>query len=554
MKLQRRKFLKSAALLGSAAMPGMGLASDSTDYRTTADDTTLLNVGLQKQLFFDNLLIESVQCINREYHQPRKCEQNPLISKDKPWEHVLYIRTASYRVLRDPKDKLYKAWYSDEGFTNELIRSGATTALYREEYAYSEDGIKWVKPPLGIYYEAGQNTNIFRGGPKEGSAEVFDVMLDPFEKEESRRFKSIYLHAPVKKNGEWQYEQSHYVISYSEDGIHWKDYDELPHFGPLGSQLSDVPILSYDLDSKLYILNTRHLNMSDEPAGELLPQKKSFIRPFYPDNFAKSSERRIFQCESSDLFHWNEPRLILAPDDSDNLDEQLYGMAQYRVGSTWIGFVNVFHVVDDTMDVQVAYSLDRCHWNRIRKPWFTTGPAGSWDQFMVEIANNPIEVGDELWFYYGGNGYGHHDWYTEWYREGLKIPDNDVSKVGFFLGLAKLRLEGFCSLNAGEVREGILVTRHLTSAGTGVGINAECGPGGYIDVEVLNQADQVLPGCSREEFDRFTGNAVKHQLSWRSRTTIPVQPYESLSVKPVSYRRLVFYMRNAKLYSFRFTA
>ena len=163
---------------------------------------------------------------------------------------------------------------------------------------------------------------------------------------------------------------------------------------------------------------------------------------------------------------------------------------------------------------------------------------------MVEICNDPVPMGDELWFYYGGNGYGHHDWYSEWWREKITPPDSmDVSKVGFFLGLAKLRLDGFCSLDAGPVREGILITRQLASEGTGMLVNAECGPGGYIDVEVVNQADEVIPGCSRKEFDRFTGDKVRHQLFWQSKTNIPAQPF----------RRLVFYMRNAKLYSLQFS-
>jgi len=554
MKLERRSFIKLAGLLAVPALPAVGFSGSSTTDAAFTDDATLLDIGLKKQLFFDDLLIESVQDVNREFHQPKKCDENPLIVKDKPWEHVLLIRTSSYCVLRDPKDKLFKAWYSDEGWTNELVRSSVTWPMYREHYAYSEDGIKWVKPPLGIYREDGQDTNIFRGDLKTGSAEVFGMIIDPFESDEAKRYKSIYLQAPVDKNGQGHSEGARFVISHSADGIHWKDYDKYASFG---NHLGDVLILNYDLDSEMYLLNARHFLMDGPPPNPRIPLTKSFIPPYYPGNFALENRRRIFQCESKDLIHWSEPRLILAPDGEDNLDESLYGMVQYRVGDTWIGFVNVLHGVPDTMDVQLAYSLDGKRWRRIRKPWFTVGPAGSWDQFMVEIATQPIEVGDELWFYYGGNGYGHHDWYSEWFREGLNIAEKDVNKVGFFLGMAKLRMDGFCSLNAGTVREGIFATRQLLSAGKGVLINAECGPDGYIDVEVLNQADEVMPGCSRKAFDRFTGNAIRHQLSWQSRTTIPLQSVPSFhgdtSTPSVSFRRLVFYMRNAKIYSMQFS-
>jgi hypothetical protein len=164
---------------------------------------------------------------------------------------------------------------------------------------------------------------------------------------------------------------------------------------------------------------------------------------------------------------------------------------------------------------------------------------------MVELTNDPLEMGDELWLYYGGSGFGHHDWYINGFVEGLDVPEvKDVTKVGFFLGLAKFWLDGFCSLNAGPVREGILITRQLASPGTGIVINAECDPGGYIEAEVFSPADEVLPGYGRKDFDRFTGNSVRQQLTWQARAKVPDQPF----------RRLVFYLRNAKLYSLQFSA
>ena len=123
MKLGRRNFLKSAAVLAAPGAIPAGLCQVCTD------DAALLNVGVRKQLFLDVLLIESAQDIRRAFHQPRKYEGNPLIVKDKPWEHVVQFRSSGYTVLRDPTDKLFKAWYTDEGFTNEIVRRGITWPL-----------------------------------------------------------------------------------------------------------------------------------------------------------------------------------------------------------------------------------------------------------------------------------------------------------------------------------------------------------------------------------------------------------------------------------------
>jgi hypothetical protein len=545
MKLQRRDFLKMGAL--AAAMPkslAFGSGNTSTDDAAFADDATLLNVGVKKQLFFDNLLIESVQDVTREFHQPRKVAENPLLVKDKPWEHILYARTSSSRVIRDPKDNLFKAWYTDWWLTNEQVRGGLSWPLCRNEYAYSEDGYHWVKPKLGIFKENGEDTNIYAGDEKTGTINVRDVILDPFEKDESRRFKTIYLQAPIDRTGEGHFEKSHFYIASSSDGIHWKNFDETPTFGKLGSQLNDVVVLNYDLDSKLYILNTRHRRMYNVVFNPRLPQTNSFFPPYNPGNFALLNKRRIFQTESSDLIHWGEPRLLVGTDEQDNLDDNLYGMSQYRIGDTWIGFLNLLHGVSDMMDVQLTYSLDGRRWRRLRTPWLTTGPEGSWDGLMAEFCAEPVVMGDELWFYYNGNGYGRHDWFSEWYREGVDVPYKDVNKVGYFLGLAKLRLDGFCSLNAGPVRLGVLALRPLYSTGSGVVINAECGKDGFIEAEVMNEKDEVIPGYSRKDFDRFTGSSTKHQLSWRGHKDIPQSPF----------RRVIFYMREAKLYTFNFSA
>jgi len=258
MKLERRSFIKSAALLAACGVPEVGLIGESAADTEYSDDSTLLTVGLKKQLFLDDILIESVQDIAREFHAPKKVPQNPLIKKDKPWEHVLLVRTASYRVLHHPKDNRFKAWYSDEGWTQQLVESNVTWPLYRDHYAYSEDGIHWIKPKLGIYVENGEDTNIFRGDQKTGSAEVFDLIIDPFESDESKRYKGIHLWAAVDQRGQGNYEAGHFVISYSADGIHWTPYDRLPTFGKLGSHLDDVVVLNCDVDKRTYLLNTRN--------------------------------------------------------------------------------------------------------------------------------------------------------------------------------------------------------------------------------------------------------------------------------------------------------
>lgn len=507
------------------------------------EDSSLLIIGGKKQTFFGEELLESIQDITRSYHSPRKADENPVLAKDRPWEHVLLCRTSSYRVLHDPKDRLFKCWYTDEGIdpTKYTVPDAGYgmlslgVVLYRQLYAYSEDGVHWVKPDLDRYRFKGRKTNIMWGDEEWGSIYDCYVIDDPFEKDERRRFKTLYVR--IAKGDVYRIE-----AAYSANGLEWTTLDELPSFGKLGPHLDDVLTVTYDLDSRLYVLMTRYAHMTRVGVNTRNPLSKSFFPPYYPNDPAKENRRRIFQSESSDFIHWGEPYLIMKPDQHDNLDDTLYGMVRYRIGDTWVGVVMVLHQVRDTMEAQLAWSRDARRWNRIHQPWLEPGPQGSSDGIMVEMCNEPLVVGDELWFYYGASGWGHHDWYLRGIAEGLDVPEaRDVGKVSFNMGLAKLRLDGFCSLDAGPVREGIIVSRPLTSGGCRLVVNGACGPGGYIQAEIANTSDEVLPGFARSECDAFRGDDVRHTFSWRGRTDLPVE----------LRRKIRFYMKNARLYTFK---
>ncbi len=517
------------------------------------DDSTMLAIGNNKQFFFDNVIIEAIQDLTRAFHQPKKIDQNPLLIKDQPWEHVTYFTCNGWSILHDKKDGLFKCWYMDWHWDPnkyaELTSHGVSrtdawvslkTSLLRECYAYSEDGINWIKPRLGILRENGYDTNVILGSKKFGTVYDFSVIDDPFESDKLKRFKTLYVHMAPGISG------LRIEAAYSVDGIHWVTYDKLPCFGILGSRLNDVLMVSYDTYSRQYILNTRHYYMFPELLNPHNPKTNSFLPPYYPEDFAKMNKRRIFQTESSDFLHWGEPYMILCPDDEeDNLDDTFYGMIQFPMGNIRVGLLNVFHYVANTMDVQIVYSHDGKNWRRAgqRQPWLTTGLSGSWDQFMVNASSPPLEIGDEMWFYYGGSK-NHHDWWITGLAEGLNVPEvKDMSRVGYALGLAKLRLDGFYSLDAGPVREGILVTRPFISNGKQIVINAECDEGGYIEGEIANLSDEVFPGYSRKDCDTFRGDEISHSLSWKGKVEIPVE----------RVRKLRFYMRNAKLYSFQIT-
>lgn len=64
-------------------------------------DTTRLIIGDETQYFLDNAIIEVAQNLTRTTHSPAPVESNPLIQRDRPWEHVTYFSCNTWNLRRD---------------------------------------------------------------------------------------------------------------------------------------------------------------------------------------------------------------------------------------------------------------------------------------------------------------------------------------------------------------------------------------------------------------------------------------------------------------------
>jgi hypothetical protein len=142
------------------------------------------------------------------------------------------------------------------------------------------------------------------------------------------------------------------------------------------------------------------------------------------------------------------------------------------------------------------------------------------------MANAPVRVGDELWFYYSPSA----------------IEHGPTGRSGPIC-LAKLRLDGFVSVDAGE-DTGTLVTQPFACEGDSLEINAQA-RGGLAAVAVLDRQGTQVPGFGKTDCAIFDSDSVRHTVTWRQASL------GSLKGKVI---RLKFYLRNARLYSFGLTA
>ena len=224
-------------------------------------------------------------------------------------------------------------------------------------------------------------------------------------------------------------------------------------------------------------------------------------------------------------------------DDQDPMSSrQFYNMEWMPYGDVYFGFISVYHVPGpgpwwDKVDVQLTFSRDGRTWQRAgdRQVFIPYGrEPGAFDWAMVYCFQHPIVVGDEIWFYYAG-------------FSGLHWATQRQEWQGGAVGLAKLRLDGFVSMDPGG--RGTLTTKPLRMSGDRLVVNANA-TYSSIRVEILGADGKPIEGFSVKEADPITGDSVRHTATWNSNASV-----NALEGKPIVLR---FHLDRCKLYSFAF--
>lgn len=452
-------------------------------------------------------VLRATQFLKKRFHQPRKLESNPILSRDKPWEGLSDSvgHVSCGNILKDENDGLWKMWYGSCGSWGYYARRvdgyqnnwGSYTL-----YAVSQDGLHWDKPDLGLIdFENYKNTNIVHGSPDKQWESLSVVFRNPDEDEPEKRYMAI---SKTKPNP---------GVHTSPDGIHWT---------PRGSyqrQGDETLCFMHDPVNKKYIQFTRN------------PYKGNTAMLQH----GQRTKRAILSSVSDDLVHWTSPELILAPDGMDPMDISFYGMESILYENLYVGFLQIFHTYGpgtaDVMELQLAFSRDGLRWERTsgREVFLPLGESGSWDCGMVSSAT-AVTTDDAILIYYNGSDGSH--------------GSNERNTA---IGIAELRLDGFVSLDAGNAspyqkqhgRVATLLTKPLYSTGKQLAVNAAAR--GFIEAELLDLQGAVRKGFGRKDCDSFSGDELRHGFSWRGKSDI----------SDLFPSRIRFYMEDAELYSLR---
>jgi len=466
-----------------------------------ANPPAVIPIDVGRQLFVDDFLIQETT-LKRMYHTATYYEGNPVLKPDKPWETDSKFPTAmvfSDGVFYDPADKLYKMWYMG-GYTDCTC------------YATSADGIHWDKPELDVV----PGTNIVQQSKRDSGT----VWLDLNERDPARRYKMMLF---LLGEG-----SGCYTLYFSADGIHWSD--PVVRTGPAG----DRGTFFYNPFRDMWVYSIR----------EYIPATVGRCRRY-------SENRDVIEAAK-----WEAGRATFWVG-ADNLDPirddlktpcELYNLDCVGYESILLGLFSIWRGQPGNRakpnEIVLGYSRDGFNWYRPARTAFipVSEKYGDWNWGNVQSAGGCcLVVGDELWFYVSG-------------RSGVQgSSGSGVSATG----LAKLRRDGFASMDAPEDAEGTLTTRAVQFGIRGhdpsserpelghvpefrLFVNADVDEG-ELRVEVLDESGEVIKGFGRAACKPLRGDKTLMPVRWGGRNL------SKLAGKPVRFR---FHLRGGSLYAF----
>jgi len=326
------------------------------------------------------------------------------------------------------------------------------------------------------------------------------------------------------------------ALCYSPDGIRWLDYNSGK---PVSHRAADTHNqLLWDPIIKRYRLLTRtdlggQGGTSESRSTRIMVHTAGNDVKKHPTAWKTVIDKIRVEDPKKEKNRWGKPRL------------QFNGMTMWIYEGLYFGLMDVYTMGksrffdgldyktrhnDDYMDFYIGVSRDGMNfdksWIYARKPLVPRGPAGSFDKDGIKPPAQIVTYNDEHWIFYGGMDERH-------YSKGRHLN----------IGLAKLRLDGFFCLTAGD-KPGTIVTKPFKLEGDKLEVNVDA-KAGWVQVELLDENGKAIPGFSGKAAKQHKG-ADELRLTPRWNSGGDLSPLTGKTVK------LKFTLQNARLYAFDF--
>jgi hypothetical protein len=457
-------------------------------------EESVLDLKNRRELFVDDLLIESLDGLDLRLHEPLR--EGPAFAFDKPWEG----RFSAYPTIIKDGD-LYRMYY--RGLPNVEEGTVAVTC-----YAESSDGIHWTKPNLGLYEIHGTRDNNVVLALDNKYSRSFSPMLDTRPGvPPARRFKAI---TGVEGKG--------LAAFISPDGIHWKLWRE-----------------EFIFTQGLFDSH----NVAFWSASE--GQYVCYFRTWTGEGF--NGFRTISRTTSKDFLNWTDG---VAMDFGETPMEHLYtnGTQPYfRAPHVYLALAKRFFPKKAALENSVSQNLvDNPNYAIASSDsiFMSTRGGNRYDRSFMEAFIRP---GDSAL-----------DWVARDNTPALGLAEGDgrvlyiyrmshYAQPSAHLARYSLRLDGFVSVHA-AYEGGVMLTKPFRFEGREMEINYESSAAGELRIELQDLDGNPIPGYTAESCRPVFGNDIERIVKWENGSDV-----SSLAGKPV---RMRIVMSDADLYSFRF--
>jgi hypothetical protein len=471
----------------------------------------LIDVG--RQLFVDDFLIEDTT-LTRQFHQPVKRPDNPVLRPETAWEqgrtHQPMSAPFSDGAFFEPRTRQFRLWYMAGWFDG--------TAL-----AVSRDGLRWERPALDVFPE----TNLVVKTDPHWRRDGVSVWLDHEATRPDERYK-MFLYARSGELGKKLESMPGGNLLASPDGIHWTLRGRT---GPT----RDNTTFFYNPFRKVWVFSHRTRYKIDGAT----PRTRGYTE--HRDFFDALGET----WKKNPPVFWARSDAADPPDPEIGYTPELYKIDAVAYESVLLGLFEVLYGPSNGVcakrgepkatDLQIAFSRDGFHWDRRnRRPFLAASrQRGNWERgYLTSAGGCCLVVGDQLHFYYGA------------FQGDQAMTTGDEIWTGMYAkassGLATLRRDGFASMNAGA-QGGTLTTPPIAFQGAHLFVNVD-NPQGELRVEVQDEAGSTLLPFTKEDCIPVAANNTLQNVRWKNTSDLC-----AVSRRPVKFR---FHLTTGRLYAF----
>jgi len=408
----------------------------------------------------------------------QKCPENPVLRpRSGQWDGT---RCKVYgTVLYDPQDKFFKMWYSGGTDTPDAVRRHDGSPRH-VGYAYSEDGVHWQRPSLGlIEFSGSRDNNLIHL-----NAQAPSVFLQTHETDPKRRFLMLT---------EAGLDTARNKVLYSPDGLHWVQSDKEPIVSRVGGRTHEPFSILYD---------------PEEPDSARRWKGYSLLH-VSKDGYRGRAVGLFMGAEPERWVEYPTQPIMSA---LDGMESEIHIAHVTRLKDLYIMLYDAMEPNHHTQ-TEIAISRDGVHFQRIQNgvKLIPNGRPGEPDAGKVCVSPRSLFVHEgKIWWYYTMSA----DTYQTGPR-GLR-----ASPWYRYTGLAQWRENGFASLRLAPGAEHSEITSvSLKIKGASrlkISLNAEVPRSSEgVAVELLDGTGNVL-AVSKP----WVGDQLRGEVEWKEQTPV----------------------------------